>query len=154
MTKEDVEKYARKVAGITKFATGDDPTEVVAQLGGRCKILDMSDWVEETGSIYVHREYDFDIILPRYTSPLRDRFTICHELGHFFLHSNMGEVPIVAYRQGSTRIEWEANWFAASLLMPKVEFLAALKETDDLTRIAAKFKVSCEAARVRKEAIG
>ncbi len=79
---------------------------------------------------------------------------IIHELGHFFLHSNMGEVPIVAYRQGSTRIEWEANWFAASLLMPKVEFLAALKETDDLTRIAAKFKVSCEAARVRKEAIG
>ena len=80
-----------------------------------------------SGAIYVHGRGDFDIVLPQFTSPLRDRFTIGHELGHYFLHSRQGERPLVAYRQGSGRLEWEANWFAAGLLMPKDEFLRAAK---------------------------
>lgn len=48
----------------------------------------------------------------------RDRFTLCHELGHYFLHRPAcisyarGEVP--AYRSP----EWQANTFAAELLAP------------------------------------
>lgn len=52
----------------------------------------------------------------------RDRFTIAHEIGHFFLHSevdlalsrieNHSAVP--AYRNS----EWQANAFASAFLMP------------------------------------
>lgn len=49
----------------------------------------------------------------------RDRFTLCHELGHYFLHrpgmiSNArGEVP--KYCQP----EWQANTFAGELMAPR-----------------------------------
>lgn len=48
----------------------------------------------------------------------RDRFTLCHEIGHFFLHRPeimsfaRGEVP--KYRDP----EWQANTFAGELMAP------------------------------------
>lgn len=48
----------------------------------------------------------------------RDRFTLCHELGHYLLHQPervshaRGDVP--AYRNP----EWQANTFAAELMAP------------------------------------
>lgn len=48
----------------------------------------------------------------------RDRFTLCHELGHYFLHQPdsmsyaRGEIP--KYRQP----EWQANTFAGELMAP------------------------------------
>lgn len=48
----------------------------------------------------------------------RDRFTLCHELGHYLLHQPesisyaRGEIP--AYRNP----EWQANTFAAELMAP------------------------------------
>lgn len=48
----------------------------------------------------------------------RDRFTLCHELGHFLLHTPervsfaRGDVP--AYMDS----EWQANTFAAELMAP------------------------------------
>ena len=48
----------------------------------------------------------------------RDRFTLCHEVGHYFLHQPeaishaRGEVP--AYKNP----EWQANTFAAELMAP------------------------------------
>ena len=48
----------------------------------------------------------------------RDRFTLCHELGHYLLHQPesisyaRGTVP--AYRNP----EWQANTFAAELMAP------------------------------------
>lgn len=48
----------------------------------------------------------------------RDRFTLCHELGHFLLHTPdrvsfaRGEIP--AYMDA----EWQANTFAAELMAP------------------------------------
>lgn len=54
----------------------------------------------------------------------RQIFTIAHELGHFYLHSDLGEETF--YRQQALNLsgetnerEQEANLFAASLLMPK-----------------------------------
>ena len=48
----------------------------------------------------------------------RDRFTLCHELGHFFLH----QPKFVSYARGSIptycQPEWQANTFAAELMAP------------------------------------
>ena len=51
----------------------------------------------------------------------RDRFTLCHELGHFILHpagrcqlAREGDGAIPKYRDP----EWQANCFAAELMAP------------------------------------
>lgn len=49
----------------------------------------------------------------------RDRFTLCHELGHYLLH----QPESVSYARGSIPTycdpEWQANTFAAELMAPK-----------------------------------
>lgn len=58
---------------------------------------------------------------------LRQRFTFCHELGHFFIDSHRnallnGEVPYLSYYTGfasERQVEREADFFSASLLMPR-----------------------------------
>jgi hypothetical protein len=154
LCKQRVEEYAAQVAKVAEFGVGDDPGQLVDRLGGRITYHDLDEWLNEDGSVFVHAEADFEIVLPSYTSPLRDRFTVAHELGHYFLHSDQGAQPMVAYRKGSTRIEWEANWFAASLLMPRQKFRAACQQShDNLAVVSAKFGVSIDAARVRRDSI-
>ena len=156
LRKAHVEEFAEVIAKECEFQVGTDPKELVEDLNGRIHLLDIAELSNSntSGSIFVHGTEDFDICLPTYTSPLRDRFTIAHELGHYFLHSAQGDIPIVAFRNGSTRIEWEANWFAASLLMPKAEFRQAARLGLSVAALASRFGVSQEAARVRKEALG
>lgn len=48
----------------------------------------------------------------------RDRFTLCHELGHFLMH----QPKYISYARGDVPIycqpEWQANTFAAELMAP------------------------------------
>ena len=154
LTQPKIESFAAEVAKCVYFDVGQSVAKLVDMLGGRIQYQELDEILEESGSIFVHAKNDFDILLPHYTSPVRDHFTVAHELGHYFLHADQGGVPLIAYRSGSTRIEWEANWFAAALLMPKTEFTAAVKEIADDTAIASKFAVSPAAVRVRKNALG
>ena len=63
----------------------------------------------------------------------RKLFTIAHELGHFFLHTNDLNSGIISYRDSELyskydvegrRKEEEANHFAAELLMPREIFVS------------------------------
>ncbi len=49
----------------------------------------------------------------------RDRFTLCHELGHYLLH----QPEYVSYARGNVPAyrspEWQANTFAAELMAPR-----------------------------------
>lgn len=59
-----------------------------------------------------------DVYMGAISGNPRDRFTLCHELGHFLLHTPdrvsfaRGEVP--AYMDP----EWQANTFAAEIMAP------------------------------------
>jgi hypothetical protein len=154
LRKNRVENFAKRVAKVGDFEIGGDLELLTEQFGGTIHFQHMEEWLKEDGSIFVHGRASFDIVLPYYTSPLRDRFTVAHELGHYFLHSDQGQIPIIAFRQGSTRIEWEANWFAAALLMPESEFTSAFRESGSLAEVAMQFGVSQDAAKVRKNALG
>lgn len=155
LSKSDIEAYAEKVAGVGKFKPGGSLIDFTESFGGRIHYQDFSNWLTESGSIYVHARYDFDIFIPQYTSTKRDRFTIAHELGHYFLHSNQGATPLVANRNGENkRVEWEANWFAAALLMPSDEFKTAFNQLCNLESVALLFEVSGQAAKIRAEVLG
>jgi len=99
----------------------------------------------------------------------RQRFTIAHELGHFFLHSKQKPIfvdkkPKVMFRNsasssGELHQEREANAFAASLLMPKrliQEEISSLASNDfDIIKTLAKnFKVSEQAMSFRLSNLG
>lgn len=70
------------------------------------------------------------IIYNNLQSKLRRRFTIAHELGHYILHQKTGKIfidsNIKLYRSENSRstpekalLEREANFFAATILMPE-----------------------------------
>ena len=79
-------------------------------------------------------------------NPTRKTFTLAHELGHFLLHPEVDKLRIdkFNYRDDTqeSRQETEANYFAASLLMPKDEFVKVVSVVEDISAVAKYFGVS------------
>ncbi|HAT8752896.1 TPA: ImmA/IrrE family metallo-endopeptidase [Legionella pneumophila] len=93
------------------------------------------------------------------SAPLsRKLFTIAHELGHYFLHSDIEQdIFLRSDRISSTgdkEKEQAANWFAAALLMPKKAFLDYWEWCSDLDIISEMFGVSYSAAYYRAKNLG
>lgn len=151
MPKKEVYRLAERVCQKLKFVPGGDINELVKDFGGEVIFQDMDDWlVSEDGSIKVRGEKDFTIYVSNFTGVLRNRFTIAHELGHYILHSKFGKERIQVARNGaSDRVEWEANWFAAGLLMPEQEFLRQIEICNDVQYLGSYFFVSPSAVEVR-----
>lgn len=110
----------------------------------------------------------------KYESPQRQRFTKAHELGHFMLHRG-GNLFIdkdfkTMYRPASSNApstdwqEWEANEFAACILMPEHLVRDELEKiqidyADDkngswIEKLAKKFGVSVSAMSIRISRLG
>lgn len=88
---------------------------------------------------------------------VRARFTIAHELGHYFLHIKDDARQIVtSFRRGQSPRETAANKFAAELLMPKnlikEEYAKMVIPVSDT--LAKKFEVSKPAMRIRLDSLG
>lgn len=109
-------------------------------------------------------------------SEKRQRYTIAHELGHYFLHdrtesyvdSRSGRAQILA-RDNVTSLgvdhrEIEANVFAAELLMPEDRIRAAVEihgslgifddQETEIRQLADQFQVSVRAMTIRLERLG
>lgn len=89
----------------------------------------------------VHRKNKFYIVLNENllsgAESGRSRFTIAHELGHYFIDNHRRKLSkgISLSREGLTETEYkqveiEANHFAAHLLMPEKKFLKINKTLD------------------------
>lgn len=107
-------------------------------------------------------------------SPNRQRFTKAHELGHFMLHRGgnlfIDKKSMSWYRPSSSGPstewqEWEANEFAACILMPEhlvreeIEKVQIDYADDDfgpswIQRLADKFEVSVSAMSIRVSKLG
>lgn len=123
----------------------------VSQIGGIIEpVTDPSSYEENGGSLTIKEDDSFVIKLPPYTSPLRDNFTIAHEIGHFLIHYLPKKEKRVFYRYGSGPMEVTANKFAAAFLMPKDLFLQKDKEFNhSILKLAAFFEVSTSAVEYR-----
>ena len=126
----------------------DDLTNLETQYG-----------MQISGLIYLDNEQGEKIIaVNKVDNTLRQRFTIAHELGHYFLHFNDidEDGSFVSFRASRSARETEANNFAAELLMPE----DILREEYNLSYIpsvsylASKFKVSTEAMGYRLKNLG
>jgi Zn-dependent peptidase ImmA (M78 family) len=90
---------------------------------------------------------------------VRQRFSVAHELGHFFLHKEKDAFIDYRDKKGSSSLtprERQADMFAAALLMPRkmVEMDArqlgrdGLIE-DEIDKLAERYEVSSDAMRYR-----
>lgn len=97
----------------------------------------------------------------------RQRFTMAHELGHYFFHRSLigdGVDDNKAYRSTKDGLffnanikpahETRANQFAASILMPEPLVCEIYKELNgDITEIAKRFQTSKQAMQIRVNGI-
>jgi len=87
------------------------------------------------------------ILLLEGDSFVRQAFTAAHELGHYYLHKDKPNE--IFYRKDFYLLddddkgqEQEANWFAASLLMPREIFSIFYKKLGNIEQLAKRFNVS------------
>lgn len=85
--------------------------------------------------------------------PVRRRFTVAHELGHFLLGHGMESLQddiVDGHFAKSDSREREANMFASALLMPSEWVIDAVKKEGlDLEKLAPMFGVSKQALTIR-----
>lgn len=110
---------------------------------------------EISGAIQKNGE-SYTILVNEDDSDVRARFTIAHELGHYFLHVKDDPRQIVtSFRRDRSPRETAANKFAAELLMPKdlvkKEYSKMVIPISDT--LAKKFNVSKPAMRNRLDGL-
>ena len=109
----------------------------------------------------------FEILVNKNDPKVRQRFTIAHELGHYFLHQDFlikEKLHIdVMYRttdkndpevEEQKAREREVDYFAGALLMNKTLLEKIYKETNSIQELAEVFEVSVSAMTVRLDILG
>ncbi len=162
------ELYAKEIG----LVPGGPINDLVMDLGGSIEFKDFVHDSLDTESVLVNGPDDFQIFIPTFTSPERDRFTIAHELAHFLLHypevqkahhgAGHNDDPKMYARRyveetdpDLRRAEWEANWFAAGLLMPRSPVLEAFdRYKGNVQTLAEVFNVTPKAMTVRLASLG
>jgi len=166
-TNQDIERIADSLrqsviskTGIQELRGRQLLDATVRLTGGSIELTDDPSVQEvEGGSLIIHSEANYTIYLSPYTTPLRDNFTIAHELGHYVLHFVLRNpkptTPVGFTRYGSGPIEWQANRFAGAFLIPADRFEEQFALTNgDGFLLAGYFGVSRPAIEARGESLG
>ncbi len=159
----------REESGLSTPLTLKRLNKFVRELGGEIKYDELNN---DTDGLIERNENSFTITLnnTNFASPEREKFTLCHELGHLFLHMKYLDKDAwdisenyqdTAYaRSGYSEEEYDAHEFAAALLMPKDEYKEVVSDNtnDDkicnIATVAQYFGVSVEAALNRGKWLG
>lgn len=156
MILETIESRAEQVLKKTGTKVLPIPVE---QIAGRYQIRISRAPHEAFSGLLIRKDGHALIGVNSKEAPVRQRFTVAHELGHFFLHPEKD--AFVDYRdnkKGAMRTprEKQANMFAAALLMPRTllakDCRALMREgfgDDDVVALARRYEVSDEAMRFR-----
>lgn len=167
----DIENKAQLVLNSLKLHTAPIPVEEVAKRSGVSLIaLDLG---EDVSGVLHMKTDTANIGYNPNESKLRQRFTIAHELGHYFLHREDDKIYVdnenyyqtIMFRttkqlnlsNADYQREKDANSFAAALLMPQTLLLKELKKYNGfdlsdnsmINELAKKFDVSIQAMSYR-----
>lgn len=133
-----------------------DPARIAMKLGMRVYRAYLDD--DESGMISKRAGEPAEIVINANEPLLRQNFTCAHELGHWFERERQddGEYSFVDHRNAKPNDarEWFAEHFAANLLMPTREFIAAADEGLSVASLSDRFVVSQPAVRSRLRALG
>lgn len=164
--KNEIENIASEVLASLGIKEAPIPVDKIAELLGIT--IENQDLDDTTSGFLVRRNEKTIIGINQSHPPVRIRFTIAHELGHYKLHAD--RALFVDYYKGSKIMrseeqyspqEKEANQFAAFLLMPKkiineeMKFLSESLEFNDIvSKLSKTFAVSQQAMDYRLKALG
>lgn len=144
-----------------------DPQKIAALHEIEVRKEDLEDDV--SGMMVTREDSSVVIVVNKTHHKNRHRFSIAHELGHYFLHRAVSPVFVdskkVFYRdatasEGTKLQEIEANAFAAELLMPESEVRArfphklSLMDVEEVEESAQYFGVSTTAFSYRLVRLG
>ncbi|HYE59986.1 MAG TPA: ImmA/IrrE family metallo-endopeptidase [Candidatus Kapabacteria bacterium] len=146
--------------GVSPF-----PYEKIEQLRGDIAMYAVDLDEDLSGAIHYEKDGDFfTIFVNQKKSPARQHFTMAHALGHYFLHEEIlkkeevlidDEASLAGNVSGSVPSrEYEANIFAANLLMPKELVAKAWNELGSVEACARIFQVSITAMSIRLTDLG
>jgi Zn-dependent peptidase ImmA (M78 family) len=166
MKRSEIEQRARDILrdhGMLDMPV--DPVKLANDLG--VKVFNAKFGQQDTAGLLAVREQKPTIYVDRDDHPVRKRFTVAHELGHFVLHllgrdgefidtsDNLRTIPDPdASWTPERRMEWEANVFAAALLMDEELVRQKWEEIGELEGLARWFQVSRPAMVFRLESLG
>jgi Zn-dependent peptidase ImmA (M78 family) len=107
----------------------------------------------------VYKDNPPKILLNPTEPAARKNFTLAHEIGHIALGHGNGEDRIIDTRNdilnpAKNSREWDANEFAAELLMPEVDFRKKWEETRSMASLAEFFNVSISSTAIRIQRLG
>lgn len=162
-----ISRELSKVSATEKLVLNRYLSDYPVRLGNMAQELGVAIKVSSLGtgiSGQITREGNGYVIrVNRNEARERQRFTIAHELAHFFLHRDLidrsadGITDTVLYRSGEPeRVEYEANRLAADIVMPmdlierelEREFGGVVTE-GTIEALAARFGVSKAAMEIR-----
>lgn len=132
---------ARKVLHDARIAKTPIPVDEIAQhYGFQVKLLDQPS--DKFSGILLRDKKAIGINMHHH--PMRQRFSLSHELGHYFLdHPDASEeIPDDNGMEKRKIYEAEADEFAAELLMPRELLKSALKQNADFETLQQQFQVS------------
>ncbi|MBO4705342.1 MAG: ImmA/IrrE family metallo-endopeptidase [Spirochaetaceae bacterium] len=144
-SKEDIKRLANLFAKELQYKPGKDNIRefVTEKLKGRI-VYDNTKIKPDGGSIFVDQDKDpkFTIYLSDYTLEKRDTLIIAHELGHYFLHSKLGNVKLQANLSSYIDdAEIEANIFALNFLLPDDLLEKELSDKQNILSISDKYNI-------------
>lgn len=158
--KDTIEKYS-----FNEFPI--DPVKIALKVGIAVRDVQFKDIAEDSvcGGIIKENE-SIEIYVNKYDPINRKRFTIAHELGHYFLGHLENKGECIDLHRGINNenkiIEIQANAFAAALLMEKnrVEYsFNTLKKVgfsneNIILELSKLFAVSASAMNLRVQKLG
>ncbi|GAB5403938.1 MAG: hypothetical protein Aurels2KO_21690 [Aureliella sp.] len=140
--------------------------EVIARENGIS--VSYNDYGDDFDGMLEHRSGKFHIYVntERNKVSTRQRFTLCHELAHFYIDSHRialqsGQTPVHKSQsefQSDNPVEIEADFFACSLLLPEKRFRKRAKSKAPglpvVLDAAEQFKASVSASAIRYVSLG
>ena len=166
LTREQIEARARDV--LKKHHLNSipiNPVIIAKREGMAVNNAKFSD--DSMAGMIARRGDNITLLVNQSDPPYRKRFTIAHELGHHFLHLMKdgefvdGESNLFRQPKGDPTnwtpdqsAEYQANMFAAALLMPEDAVRETWAENGSLEEMARQFNVSEQAMGIRLDQLG
>lgn len=111
-----------------------------------------------SGAIRYSKEEDkYTILLNKKDNINRRRFTLAHEIGHYFLDKETlesDEIHVDVLYRCTDEKEKEIDYFAGALLMPKGLVEIMYEDNPSISELAEIFEVSESAMTVRLDILG
>lgn len=157
-SKENIEAHAnllREILGLKdrNYFPVMQAYEVISLIfpGGDFEVRTMREMGDDHGRTYPDSKRIYireDVYEQAHEGRGRDRFTMCHELGHLMLHRGVALSRIDPRNPPKIycNSEWQADTFASYLMMPR----AAIAPYASVTNVARDFGTSLEAATARR----